>query len=270
MEFKYGNWLLIREMSGFMTADLGDVQLVQEPGGYEYNFEMDGRAYNVSFVGPDEWIAWSAKGSVLLTENKYNISFSYGKGKMDLPRDTKSPTAVYGQLFKVVKKFLQQVNPEALDFVGVNYEQDVMYEMFYKKWLSKAFTRVGNQRYLRNDLYKKYMQANGKEAIALNTIDQEDKMFRDAALQKGRNLRNAKRKERLGQKPDPYQGAAPIAPPRRDKSPMQQLNMKRGQRTPQGGIYVGTTPTGTDWVAYDDNQFQNMSQRFDSQYGAKQ
>lgn len=264
MEFKYGNWLPLREMSDFMTADLSDIDLSRDfdsDGGYFYEFEKDGKSYDVNFRGPLTWEEFNA----VLAKNKYSITF-HGMGTSKILRNTKAPTAVYGEVFKAIRKLIEVANPDALSFYGAHNEQDALYDLFYRRFLSKGFTRVGAENYLRNDLYSKYEQANGLQWQAIKNLEKMEGGIRSGRIQHGMQQRAGARAQRLGKPQAQWQGISGPSHSIQSNSPMQQLNLQRGSRTPQGGIYVGTTPTGIDWVAYDDNQFTAMTQRFDSQY----
>jgi hypothetical protein len=61
--------------------------------------------------------------------------------------------SVYKMLFKILKKFMDEINPKALYFSGYTDAMDVMYDTFYKKYLAATFMRVESY-YLRKDVYE--------------------------------------------------------------------------------------------------------------------
>ena len=282
MEFEFNKWLTIKEMSGFMTADLSNVNLTSDDDEYAYDFKVDGRNYNVDFIGPRSWTVWTDGGQVDLAHNRFSIGFTHGAaGYTSMPRDTKNPTAVYQEVFKAIRKLIQVANPDCFNFYGSSYEQDVMYDLFYRKYLHKGFTRIGSDYYLRNDLYEQYKKANGPQWKVIQDVEKQDKDYTQTRIKLGQTARNKDRKERLAalknpKEETPWQGItssgqqwAPSSAQMHPPSQMQMHGMQRGQRTPQGGLYVGTSPTGLDWVSYDDSQYDDMVRRFDLQYGQK-
>lgn len=277
MELKYTDWLSLREMSG-ITADIGEISLQKTANGYEFSFDINGKDYLLEFSGPKVWKIWDddSSNSVKLAERRFSIIFQVG-GSMRMPRDTMRPTEVYNAVFKGVRKLLEEGFPDALSFYGAYHEQDVMYDKFYNKYLHKAFTRVGSENYLRNDLYNKYKEADGSEWKAIVSLDKEEGHIVKSRVAMGNSARIQARQDRLAaqkrQRDSEAHSTAPQTPwhgisgaSQSPNHPQGPQRWRRGDRTPTGGIFVGTSPNGVDYIAHYDNDYERMVQAFDASY----
>lgn len=151
------------EMSDATTADISNVELKDDPPlKLSYAFEIDGNNYAVEFSKRD-----ITMNGVTISKNAYSIGFT-GPNRYELTHNTKNPTAVYAELIKAVRKLIEVKNPDVLTFYSyAEPAQSMMYDIFYKRFLSKLYTRVGAYNYLRSDLYNKYQQENGPEWRAI-------------------------------------------------------------------------------------------------------
>lgn len=182
MEFSFSNWY---EMSGHMTSDISNVNLKRDIYGYIYDFDVGGNHYSVGFDGPNPWPD--------VARNGYTVHFE-GPDLYDMPGNTKVPTAVYGEVFKAIRKLMDVAKPEYLSFSGSNPRQDVMYDLFYRKFLSQLFTRIGDAFYLRNDLYEKHEREQGRGWAAIQDEERSNRLEKRLAM--GRQEMNASRQQR--------------------------------------------------------------------------
>ena len=246
MEFK--KWFF--EMAGATTADIGHIILRNLGNDYDYHFTIDDRDYEVNF----KFFRLRLADTEL---PGYGIDFRGPQG-WAMPGDTRSATAVYAEVIKAIRKLIEMENPEQLRFYGASEEQDFIYDKFYKRYLSRLYTRIGTKNYLRNDLYNKYKQANGPEWRDIEEYDRVGKEEFEKTLALAKTQRMSARAARKVGDIFPEPIPPPVAPTR------QHLN--RGDRTPGGGVYVGTAPNGVVWVAYNEPDFYRMAQTFDSHY----
>lgn len=282
MELSYFNWLLLKEMGSHTVSDTSNVNFIRRPRGLDYNFVVNGKPYEVHFSGPGAWQVWpEGSPNVINLANKvYSIGFSR-EGSHTMPGDTKLPTAVYGEVFKAIRKLIEEENPDAFRFYGAYEKQDSMYDSFYKKYLSKLFTRIGAEGYLRNDLYNKYKEENGPAWQAIQIEDKQESPYLIEKLAKAKKQRDADREKRRQLKQGGVTSTATAMQQPRGwtevpagggseggyRSPIQRLGLRRGERVPNGGYYVGTTPAGIDWVAYSNDEYDALVSRFDGAYG---
>jgi hypothetical protein len=209
MTFK--EWFL--EMGDYTTADTSSVVFDRNfNDDLAYDFEVNSTHYQVYFSGPKKLELRDAIGNpVLIAQKKYAVGFTSGESYA-LKGNTKVPTAVYGEVFKGLRKLIEQENPDALNFSGWETKQDAMYNLFYTKYLSKAFTRISGSIYLRNDLYNKYREENGKEWKVIERIGDLHSSAITDKLQNAKNIRDREREQRrlaakTGNPPPPQQSS---------------------------------------------------------------
>jgi hypothetical protein len=252
MELLYERWVLLREMGDATTADISNVELTRTGNSLSYLFQADGKGYRIYFEGPTEWEVglysphgqW--EGTVTPAHKSYEIGLQVN-GSYQLTGNNSKPTAIYGELFKAIRKLMEQENPDALSFRGAVEAQDVMYDRFYKTYLKPYFTRVGVRNYLRNDLYNKYKQENGNVWRALEYRDRLTRDDLDARIKSAKESRNREREGR-----------------RAEKVPKSQF--KRGDILPNGEIYIGMGDYGDTWSVRNRGNFDSMAASFDRMY----
>lgn len=156
LDFRY-----FLEILDAFAASVDNIEL-QDYGNYlQYHFKVDNLDYVVYFA---------RRGIDRLTDDAYGISFKGPQG-FALTKLGKGPT-VYRHLIKAVKKLLESKKPEGLSFTGYGTDQDVIYQSFYEKYLSKLYTKVNKEDYIRNDLLEKWQSTNDpRYQIAMNYID---------------------------------------------------------------------------------------------------
>jgi hypothetical protein len=271
MEYSYNNWFMFKEMSSHLTSDISDVNLKDRGYKLVYEFEVNDKEYKVTFSKiPIKWSIYDDKDnhSVRIADKMYTINFSHGPdGELEMPGDTKMPTAVYGEVFRAIRKLIEVYHPEALTFYGAYNKQDAMYDLFYRKYLSKMFTRI-DTRYLRNDLYEAYKAKNDKEWELLQNHE-NDVSYLQSKIKAGKadrdTARLARRRSKLtATSSNPHNTSS--NPHNTSSNPHNMHTRQRGDVLPNGGRYVGTTPAGVEWVAYSDHDYNNMVIRFDSMY----
>ncbi len=181
----FKKWLSLQEMGG-ITAPIHDVELTHIPGGWKYSFEVNGHDYVAEFyevpiIGEDN--------DILFTRNGINIFFQ-GPSGTTKPTNFGNPISVYTELIKGIRKMLEMVKPEGLHFYGAVASQDIVYQSFYKKYLSKMFTRISKNDYIRNDILQRWQQTNDPKWQAVSasmseiTDDREKKQKKNADRQK--------------------------------------------------------------------------------------
>ncbi len=180
-------------MSDATSADVSQVNLNPIRGGLNYYFSLGANKYQVFFKPNPAWMIFG----IPIARIGYEISFDSRDSGYRLAGNTQNPTSVYAEVIKAIRKLIQEKNPEFLTFMGAGSSQDVIYDKFYRRYLSQLYTRVGVQYYLRNDLYKKYEQENGPEWQAIQKQEQQIGGYLQDKIKRARNLRMRDRQQRV-------------------------------------------------------------------------
>ncbi len=145
------NFKQFLEMGEKLTAPIDDVQLHQTPSGVGFysTFVINGDEYKVKFV-PMSMTAYFSSSTPLVF---YGISFT-GPKAYELTGYNLG-TRVYGELIRIVRKFIQEQNPAGFSFSGWSDKQSIMYDYLFKKYMSKDFVQVDSSAYMSKDYLNK-------------------------------------------------------------------------------------------------------------------
>lgn len=153
--------LLINEFSDVTNLNTNEIELKEISRGYEYNFVIDEKEYQIYFyrspVGfytnfKGEFADYSRDGSfkyvgIAKEDRSFDIGlkagYSYNTTNLNIP------FRVYTNVFKGFKKFLEVAKPQAFEYYGYEKNMDLLYDKFYNKFLSKEFMRLDNRIYLK-------------------------------------------------------------------------------------------------------------------------
>lgn len=154
MRFK--QFMRLDEIGDIDRDDVGDVRLEPYPygSGKMYQFRVGREMYRVKFE-PRNIVL----GGITLTNNSVELTLSGPEG-VD-PTNLGTPHAIYTQMLRGIKKYLQDYQPEGLYFFGMNGGMDLVYASFFKRFLSDrpgkdprfVFIRLDESKYLRKDVY---------------------------------------------------------------------------------------------------------------------
>lgn len=175
------------------TANDDQINLTQEGESYNYSFNVDGVDYKVIFwPSTAEAIGPMKPGSVLsyvlsvgepLASHRFHSFeiFLMGPKGYALTNLGKSPT-IYSHVVQAVKKFIEEVHPEAISFKGVNNQQSLMYAKFYNKYLKQYYTQTDYRTYIRNDIAQKLKLVAHDNQNDLKKLQQEKIMLRQQTI----------------------------------------------------------------------------------------
>lgn len=166
------NFKQFLEMGEVMTADVSGIQLRRTDNGYKYVFnDDDGEKYGVYFY--EEGVPIGGK-----RVSGFSIEFE-GPAGMSLTNKYKA-NQVYRQLMMAVKKLIEELKPNALNFSGATDEQTIMYDVFYKRFLSQAYKRVSKYNYISNEFFEKTKVADPQlhQLIQRNIADADEVVTR--------------------------------------------------------------------------------------------
>jgi hypothetical protein len=156
MNFK--EFLNLHEFGEIINAPPENVNLTPSgSGGLRYVFKLNDQPYEVLFTP----IKIKSGYYGIITQNAFEIAF-YGPDDSISPTGVGKGTEAYKYLIQAVKKLIELKNPEGLKFSGAVVEQRLMYASFYSRYLSKLYTQIDRQQYLRNDFLKAIEQENGE------------------------------------------------------------------------------------------------------------
>jgi hypothetical protein len=155
------------EFGDLSTLTTDEIKLEKTLRGYEYKFG-DYRVYmNRTSMDIDY-----GKIAILNEGECYAIGFKHNNNYYLTKKG--NAFTVYNTVFKVIKKFMDEVNPKGLYFSGYTDEMDLLYAKFYKKYLAVTHMKVENF-YLRKDVYHT-LPDYAKEAVqkAMQSFDDYD------------------------------------------------------------------------------------------------
>lgn len=182
-----------------MQMNVDDIQLTGGHGSLQYHFEMDNERYTVNFGQTEVYVP----GIGNLSNKGYGISLQGPRG-YSLTGRGKAMT-VYKSLIKAVKKLIDQENPDGLVFAGAYPEQDLMYSIFYEKYLHQAYTQVSKETYVSNKLIERMRDSNDPKWPALQAAIERDNSERPQRVERLRQHKEGGRRrrqelaERMGQ-----------------------------------------------------------------------
>lgn len=142
-------------MGEVLHKNIDNIELSPKPGGYKFNFHDNVNDYIVYFHGPtrEKYKIEETKEN-LYFDNCWSVDFE-GPNGYKLTNSAINPMAIYSKVILSIRKLIALRNPEMIQFLGYDASQDVMYHYFYKRFLSKLFTKIEEHMYLRNDLFEK-------------------------------------------------------------------------------------------------------------------
>lgn len=156
MRFK--QFIRLNEIGEIEGEDVSHITFLPDNvyGGVRHEFNIDGRLYKVYFVPYNLRVSGQT-----LSERSVSITFS-GPNGVDLTNFGNSH-AVYTEMLKGIKKYLEEHQPEGLHFYGATGSMDLMYATFVKRFLSDregkdpryVYYRIGDMDYIRKDIYQK-------------------------------------------------------------------------------------------------------------------
>jgi hypothetical protein len=139
------------DLSNLVTDD---IELEKTQYGYEYKFGSYDiyMNYKPMKIRIGEWPNDDML-QILDRYDCYTIGLTHQR-EYDLTGKGNAFT-VYKMLFKVMKKFMDEVKPKGLHFSGFVSEMDLLYNTFYKKYLASTFMKI-KEFYLRRDVYETF------------------------------------------------------------------------------------------------------------------
>jgi hypothetical protein len=187
----------MREGRAGLQASTDEIELIPSRRGFDYPFTVGKDNFVAKFTGPrHEYQRLEGEVKMKKVDNIWKIDLEGPKG-YELTGDSDNPNAVYNQLMLASRKMVEQVNPDAIEFSGASADQNVMYDTFYRRYLSKAFTRINNFLYVRNDIVQSWNLAP-EAAAGIKSIS--DAWDARVAEQKGKR-REARAMRRAAPKP---------------------------------------------------------------------
>lgn len=154
----FKDFMRLVEIGEIEKVDVQDIQFVSDgaEGRVKYVYQIDGREYRVRFAPYN----YSDDQTGEPIAKSVNIVFS-GPNGIGLTGLGNSH-AVYTEMLKGIKKYLEVYQPGGLHFYGADGKMDLTYAAFVKRFLSdregkdprQVFIRVGSSDYLRKDIYE--------------------------------------------------------------------------------------------------------------------
>jgi hypothetical protein len=116
----------------------------------EVNFEVDGEEFTVSFEKGTKYL-----GSFTL-DNVWDITFKGPQGYSTTGKN-KNATLIYRNLLLSVKKLLETEEVNGISFSAAEPAMALVYNQFYKQFLSKDFIRVETFTFVKRSIAKEVM-----------------------------------------------------------------------------------------------------------------
>jgi hypothetical protein len=130
-----------------------DIELEKTEDGYEYNFGKHKiyMMYDEMHVLIGKWPMQDAI-KILDKDHCYLIGLTYDNRYA--ATNAGNEFNVYATVFKAMKKFLEIANPEGIKFSGVSSEMDILYNKFYRKFLSPTFMKIDWENYIKKSVFQ--------------------------------------------------------------------------------------------------------------------
>lgn len=150
MNLSFRDWLY-NEIADIETRDASHVHLVPVEGGQKliYNFSANGENYTVSMT--------KFTGTRYQIDNLYSITFMGPKDYNLTGTAGTTANVIYSQVLLAIKKLLESYPVNGLYFSPQQESMRIIYQRFFKQFLSKTFMQIDNSYYIKKDVLREYL-----------------------------------------------------------------------------------------------------------------
>lgn len=92
---------------------------------------------------------------IIPSDNIWQIDFASESMGYEATGESKNPAEIYAKVFYAIQEFDRQKNMDGLVFSGHSGNMDLLYERFYKKFMSSTTTRISHDCFLKNSFVEK-------------------------------------------------------------------------------------------------------------------